>query len=284
MRWERRVSLTALLALGGSIIYMIFQQEKTGQPDAATGPFLQTTLPAGSATPADPVLSKTWAMSPAQSRGEAWVFDLFTPPEINYTKESKRWQVSFPWPDRGRVLRPENEMTGLVLAEILPAPYRVQLVGYAGAGSQLKGIFAGEESSELILAAAGTLLPQEEIEIISLTLHRETPPSLDGTTLAGNFITAVVHDLRTNKRIEHAQFTTASAGDLAARFENRAGYWRLGAEIDEANSRYRITQLSAEPAWVELTCISGANRDRRYILRTRSAIESTEANSIPTTP
>ena len=75
---------------------------------------------------------ESWAAPKSQSRGEEWVFDVFTPPVIYYDPISREFAVTPPNLQARDDGLSQWTHFDLELLEVRLRPYRLQLVGYAG--------------------------------------------------------------------------------------------------------------------------------------------------------
>jgi len=194
-----------------------------------------------------------WPPPPAQSRGPAWIFDAFTPPEIFYHA-----------PSRAFILRPpvvvESEETvepfGLELVEVRPEPFRLQLIGHAGGDGAWRGLFENGLTGEVLLAAAGRRLSELDVAIVELDVRPRDSLLAESMTTRQRIATARVHDERTGseltlsereRRLSDSPSALVAAPDAAATREVRAGdSFALGA------ATYRIEAVRLSPASIDV--------------------------------
>ena len=115
--------------------------------------------------------SVAWARPENQSRGEDWVFDVFTPPVLYYNPKSREFAVTRPdlssAPDRDPWKAFEIE-----LVEVRQRPYRLQLVGYAGEDGNYVAYFEFLDTKELLLAKEGKLLVEAGVKVLSFEVKQ----------------------------------------------------------------------------------------------------------------
>jgi hypothetical protein len=109
----------------------------------------------------------SWEQPSAQSAGEAWVFDLFTPPVIYYNSVIGEFDVR---PDRPEQVQPDF---GIQLAAIREEDYRVQLLGYVGRPGDFLINLENAETGELVLAREGRQYQQLGIEVRAFRVERD---------------------------------------------------------------------------------------------------------------
>jgi hypothetical protein len=91
-----------------------------------------------------------WANPGAQSSGDRWIYEVFTPPAISYSAATRTFAVdpltgpatpAAPW---------EVDLLGVKLAQ-----FRLQLVGYFGGPGDYVAAFSTHGSTEILLARVG---------------------------------------------------------------------------------------------------------------------------------
>ena len=101
-------------------------------------------------------VARRWLEPTAQRRGLGWIYDLFTPPAVQFDPRSRALTAI---PSLGL----ETENAGAVpfdleLLEVHREPFRLQLVGYVGKPEELRGIFLDLRTGETVISRAGDRL------------------------------------------------------------------------------------------------------------------------------
>jgi len=133
---------------------------------------------------------KVWAPPPAQRRGQAWIYDVFTPPEVFYDAGLRRFSVTPP-----RVAAPETAAPfGLELVRVERKWFPLQLVGFAGGPGRYRGVFENIATGETFLAAAGRDVAELGLTITDFDVRRMPLELPDSTVTAPLAAIADVHD------------------------------------------------------------------------------------------
>ncbi len=136
-------------------------------------------------------------LSPPRAAGVDTHCDLFTAPTVNYDPVSGEFAIrrfgETPLPRRPEAPRPE------VVAEVQRQPYRVQLLGYIGAGEDSVGTFADLVSGVTFLARAGQTVPGSAITVRALRRIRRTSGPEPSAQTPGWETVAEIEDLLTGE-------------------------------------------------------------------------------------
>lgn len=204
--------------------------------------------------------NETWAPAVSQSRGDDWVFDVFTPPVIYYDPNSRELAVTPP------NLQPTENTDNrwivfdLELLEVRLRPYKLQLVGYAGEAGSYVAYFENTATGAIVLLREG----QEESELgVRLTSFQEqqieTPSDTD-TTIVQNVGVARVADYASGEEVSLTNMETKMFSELEARVRLLpAGIIRnvqVGSRLELDSGDYLIEDLSAQPQEAMITKIS----------------------------
>lgn len=99
--------------------------------------------------------------------------EMFTPPEIFYDAASGRWRVkrSEMAAERGRI---QDLDTPVVVGDTSEESelFRVQLVGFFEMGGKSVGVFEDSGTTGVVLASAGTRLPELDVAVETLVVER----------------------------------------------------------------------------------------------------------------
>ncbi len=194
-----------------------------------------------------------WETPSSPTRRSEWTCDLFTPPEISYDPQTRQFVVV---PPRLEKNVPAGTF-GLQLAEVSRAPFRMQLVGFMGNESNALGLFENQETTELIVARAGSPVRSLEVTILAFEVKYEQRQSPDRMSFREKVAIARVRDERTGEEVALTDRERGYAGPLivtlvtdtspADRHELRAGE-RL--ELDDVS--YELEKAELAPPRAEL--------------------------------
>lgn len=232
---------------------------------------------------APPVKTETWAAPVAQSRGDKWIYDAFTPPEIYYNARSKQFTVK---PPSGLGDEEPTEEFGVELVAVRPEPFRLQLVGFAGDQGTGKGIFQNVATTEVFLAAAGRRVPNLALTIKRFAIELVPISFRDSTTTRQRVATAVVHDERANRDVilthRDRVFTGTLFALVAPTGQTAVREVREGDTFKVGEATYRVDKIVITPASVDITKESPqlTQPDRRTLTpREAEAPDAPEAES-----
>jgi len=192
-----------------------------------------------------------WGAPGAQSHGKAWVYEVFTPPEIFYDATARRFTVTPPRSATTDALPAELE-----LIAIERVPHRVQLVGYVGTAGDWLGAFEEGETGRVALAREGQRVPELAVRVLRLTVQRAPTMSGEGSPLSGGrMATAIVHDERNGDEMSLNSAERCYSGEVRAIVKAGAQRRELrqGAELELGEVVYRVNAIRAEPAELEVT-------------------------------
>ena len=209
---------------------------------------------------------RTWEAPLPQRDGKDWVYEVFTPPEIFYNAVAKQFTVSPPVASRPPAVAAtagdDSAAFGLVLLSVKRAPFRLQLVGYAGDAGEYAGIFENIATGETLLARRGRHLSALELKIEAFDVRRTAVSVVDSMTTFQPVACAMVRDERTGTSViltnsvrcytDSMIATVAKIGDPAAPREVREGDTVL---VD--HSLYRIGRIQIAPPMIELERANG---------------------------
>jgi len=209
--------------------------------------------------------SEDWLPPAPQSAGDGWIYELFSPPDINFDREARSFSVTPPFV--GPALRPNDEGAAVELVAVNPVPFRLQLAGYYGAPGAYTGIFVSPSTAEALIGPVGTHFAQLGLRVKELGVAKSAVA--DGEPASGWEIHAVAvvldeHDgsevtLDTRTRAltgESSATLRVGAGETGLR-EVRAGDWVTCEKVT-----YRVDRIQASPPEVVLV---GQASDSRAI-------------------
>jgi len=181
---------------------------------------------------------------PYPQGGPNWIFDIFTPPVIYYDEKTKTFTVTPPFPNE----ESEEEPFELELIEIVPQPYRFQLVSYAGSRGNYLLTLENRETGKDVFCAPGETLSELGIRISSFREMRMVAETTQaGATEAFDLVgEATIEDLLSGKNyiLKHDEVTYLE--NLIARFRTPSGSTIALAtsEIwESASANYKIGKV-----------------------------------------
>ncbi|MDB6168783.1 MAG: hypothetical protein JWM88_1647 [Verrucomicrobia bacterium] len=197
-----------------------------------------------------------WRRPVAQSRGEEWLYDVFTPPKIYHDVPSGRFAVIAPNPgdSPGKEWLPQ-----IRLVAVKHAPFRLQLLGCIGGNGHYIGSFEDVATGDVFLASAGTAL--ERIGLKLEDIHVEQQPLVVGERIFANqwLASAEVTDVATGRSsILWAGRRTCTDELLALVAVDEDGdeemhEVRRGEEFEGADRIFRVERIELNPPAAELS-------------------------------
>ena len=245
---------TAFLAIGGVIFLAATAWAfllKTSQP-SFTAPTSGRAYEATNLT-IEPPVSRQWAEAPAQSAGDKWLFEVFTPPKIYYNEESKQFTVIPPVRASGPVevaVEPPKPEFGLKLAKVEQPLFRLQLVGAVNFGPDARGTFSNSRTGDIIIATKGRKIAELNLEIIEFTAERRRIAVTEGSDNVIETITATVKDTETGVETRLDARTRLPEGALAATITTLEGSERIvrvGETVTEGDTVFQIVDIALAP-------------------------------------
>ena len=219
---------------------------------------------------APPLTFENWAPAASQSRGEEWLFDVFTPPVIYYDPGSQEFAVTPPSleapDDSGLWARFDVE-----LLEVRPRPYRLQLVGYAGEPGNYVAYLERISTGEILLVREGEELPDFNARLVDFDEKLIETQSEDSMTVLQPVGVARLMDYTTHQEISLTNMETKMFSDLEARVrvlqDGMVHLVKAGSRLELENSDYIISDLSAQPEEAQIIKVSkdGARRFERTL-------------------
>lgn len=224
-------------------------------------------------------VSQTWVVPQSQSRGEDWVFDVFTPPVIYYDPSSREFAVTPP------SLQPIDNSAAewakyeIELLGVRPRLYRLQLVGYAGEPGSYVATFEQTATGAILLVKEGETNPEAQVKLLSFQEEKiRTQREEDETPVLQDVGVARLHDLTTGQEVSLTNLETKLFSDLEARIRVKADrsirLVRTGSRLAFPDGDYLIEDLSVDP---EAAMIAKLSKDgTRRISKTLSPVSEAE--------
>lgn len=203
--------------------------------------------------------ARNWPAPAALTRGNEWLYDVFTPPEIFYDNQTRRFTVTPPVLVAPVTQEPVDEVRrdfGVTLVKVEAAPFRLQLVGYVGEGATARGTFQNMSNSETVIAGPGRVFESLNLEVVSFSV-REIRTPVPGRTDSRRIVAeAVVRDTSSGESTSLssdlgivpgravADFTIVSTGEVRQ--------VRVGDSFDADGATFTLDQvdLAAKTATV----------------------------------
>ena len=186
-------------------------------------------------------------------RGRDWIYDVFTPPEIFYNARTRQFAVMAPAPVGDET--PEGPF-GLELVSVRPEPFRLQLIGYVGAGSDARGVFENRRSGEIFLGSTGFRVADLALSIKRFGVRSESVAIPDSMSFLQPVATAVITDVRTGRDITLSQrerrFTGNTFALVALAGESAPREVLPGDMIKAGGATFRIEKITLEPAAIDV--------------------------------
>lgn len=191
--------------------------------------------------------TSAWSKPAAQSQGNGWLYEVFTPPVIYYNTLAKSFTVTAPMN-----LAEDGAPFDLELLDVKFEPYRLQLVGYFGEPGDFLAAFVSPNQPETWLARSGRRFDQLGLTLKSFDVkkvvvaHTDEWPVYDVAALAVLFDeksgTEVVLDSRA-RRLTDTPFAVLRfvAGGSAPRTLHE------GDTFSDDTGSYRIERIQVDP-------------------------------------
>lgn len=216
----------------------------------------------------------SWRSAESQSRGEDWLFDVFTPPVIYYDPQSREFAVT---PPSIQVVDAVDTLWAafdVELIEVRQRPYKLQLVGYAGSQGSYLAYFENSETGALVYLREG----QEDAELgVRLTSFTEQTVEVrkdESTPVVETVGVARVADYASGEEINLTNMETKMFSELEASIRllpaGIVRYVEVGSRFELESGDYLIEDLSVQPEEAIITKISkdGARRFSRTLTPT----------------
>ncbi len=208
---------------------------------------------------AEPILA-IWDEPERQARGEGWVFDVFTPPDLYRNPATWAWSLTPPpAPDleSDASTSTEESVFAIEVLAIVREPFPVQLVGFGhqeGGGSY--GVFENTLSGETLLGRQGETLNGMNYRVERLEVVRMRVGSPELGTYPVMAAKAVVVETTTGATNEVDSLARTYVGEPWIHYRTRRGPESAVAErfvtIHEGGANYRVLAIEVEDAAVEV--------------------------------
>ena len=217
-----------------------------------------------------------WDKPVSQSRGEDWLFDVFTPPVIYYNPVSGTFTLTPPTIVSGKIADDPYKDFGLELVDVRPRPYRLQLVGYAGETGNYVAYFEYIPTGTLILARENKVLVEAGVKVLSFELRQMEIEQEGSMPVFEKIGVARLLDYESGEELFLTNVETKIFSDLEARVRavatGQVYLVREGSQVELDNGYYVVGDLSGDPeeAMVTKISIDGDKRHSRLLTPIRS--------------
>lgn len=230
-----------------------------------------------------------WSEPGAQSAGEGWLYEVFTPPAIFYDPASRSFTVSPGVQSDGG---DDGSEFAVSLLEVKQEPYRLQLAGYFGKPDDYLVAFVSASSADPHLVRVGHRFADLELTLKHFSIRKVLVATDESGPVYEAAAQAVLHDEREDRDVlldsRERRFTDTPLAVLA--LPGEAGRWlelREGDSFGHAETAYRIERIQLEPAGVHLSRMApGSPAPEMRVLRPRappaSAFVESESGPYPT--
>lgn len=247
------VLVLAVLLAAGSLGWSAWSvQRLQPRPVAPLATPVSEAPSVGDAGPADEALHP-WQPPPAQSHGAAWIYDVFTPPEIFYDAAANKFTVTPP-----ALRRPSaglGGMAGLELAGVARERYRFQLVGFIGRDGDWRGTFEDRMTGETLLGQEGRALGTTGLTVRSLAVRRVQVDLPESMSTTQRVATAVLHNDRTGEEVELNSAAPRYTDTCVATVITADGAHhdlRTGDDLPVGEDIFHVTAVRLDPPSIDL--------------------------------
>ena len=259
--------LDKLILLGAMLIFLLVGVSSIKSVQDLEGISRQDTLmpPEGKVdvqtfvADVDPATLEAWQRPLSQSRGEDWVFDVFTPPVLYYNPASREFTVTPPELVSSNELDPWKSFE-IELIEVRQRPYRLQLVGYAGEEGNYVASFEYAPTGDVLLARAGNRLSEAGVKVVSFEVKQMEVEQEGSMPVFEKVGVARLHDYEIGEDVFLTNLETKMFSDLEAKVRSVDNgdvfVVREGSQVEQEHGFYIIGDLSDNPQEAMVTKVS----------------------------
>ena len=253
------VSLAGVL-LAISVLWFGFLITTTKGTDStaiALGSGVYDSMAADASTGAKQI---NWTAPEPMSRGQEWVYDVFTPPEVYYDAQSGKFRLTPPSREAAILSADESEtniLPGLTLHAVDREPFPLQLIGFVGEPGNYLGTFENKVTHETLLLREGAAVDSLQMVVREFRVDQVARAIPESMTVNERQARAVVVDQRTGEETVLRQGETALTSRRLAWVsldENgKVMTVEEGELIDAGEEQFRITKIRLAPPEVDVT-------------------------------
>ena len=254
---DKILSGAALLLLLSSLAWTFNQGGKNNGPSAGSRPSGDSALYVPANLSDFKVSTQLWAPPVAQSGGALWVYDVFTPPEIYYDLESKRFTVTPPDGPKDPPPPPPVPPFGVELVYVKQDAFRLQLVGYTGKEGNYKGTFENTVSGKTILGQKGKKIADLDLTIVNFEVKQIRTKQATGMDIIYTEALAEVVDDKTGEIFNLTNKSRLTKGTPIAYLKldgsSEPVPYKTGAKFTVGDATFTVNSVSFEPNEVVVT-------------------------------
>ncbi|MCW5550474.1 MAG: hypothetical protein KIT44_16055 [Opitutaceae bacterium] len=201
-----------------------------------------------------------WLPPASQKRGPAWVYDVFTPPEIRHDPATGRFLVAGESKPAALVTAAAGT-AAWQLVTVEREPFPLQLTGHVGGEVSYLGIFENVATGETVLAGAGRTFPELGLRIVRFAVESRSVAIPESMTVQERIALAVMRNPATGEEVQLTDRQPAHLPGLRARLRRLPGdgeevIVREQDVVALGDRRYRIDKIRLAPPAVELSQIA----------------------------
>ena len=232
------------------------------------------------------VSTQLWAPPVAQSGGALWVYDVFTPPEIYYDLDNKRFTVTPP--SGAEPPPPPAPPFGVELVQVKQDAFRLQLVGYTGKEGNYKGTFENTVSGKTIFGQKGRNIPDLGLTIVNFEVKQIRTKQATGMDIIYTEALAEVVDDKTGEIFNLTNKSRLTKGTPIAylKLDGIAEPlpYKTGAKFTLGDATFTVNSVSFEPNEVVVTKESPSLKQSETKTFTGLVLTPAAAPSVPVVP
>lgn len=207
-----------------------------------------------------PPAPASWLPPAPQKRGPAWVYDVFTPPEIRHDPATGRFLVAGE-PKPAAVVNAAAGTSAWQLITVEREPFPLQLTGHVGGEGGYLGIFENLANGETVLAGVGRTFPELGLRIVRFAVESRSVAIPESMTVQERVALAVIRNPATGEEVELTDRQPAYLPGLRARLRRLPddGEEVIVREQDVValgDRRYRVDKIRLAPPAVELSQVA----------------------------
>lgn len=208
-----------------------------------------------------PQIAVPWSAPRPMARGDQWLYDLFSPPEVFYDAQSGQFRTTAPSraPDISVLGESADEvMPGLILHTVEREPFPLQLIGFVGEPGNFLGTFENRVTHETLLLREGSAVDSLQMKVREFRIEQVARQIPDSMTVRENQAWAVIVDERTQTETVLRQGERAYTDGKIARVSLPHGDGESfpvveGELIDSGSDQFRIEKIRLAPPEVDVT-------------------------------